>query len=52
MPEPPPASAKRHARTILGRLKQRYPEIGTALDYADPWQLLVATVISAQTSTA
>lgn len=46
----PSAPAKRRARTILQRLKQRYPEIGTALDYQDPWQLLVATVMSAQTT--
>jgi endonuclease-3 len=35
---------------ILNRLKKRYPDIGTALDYGDPWQLLVATVLSAQTT--
>ena len=35
---------------MLGRLKKRYPEIATALDYVDPWQLLVATIISAQTT--
>ncbi len=46
----PSAADKRHARTILGRLKKRYPAIGTALDYRDPWQLLVATVLSAQTT--
>ncbi len=50
MPDGPTTAAKRHARTLLGRLKKRYPEIGTALDYVDPWQLLVATVISAQTT--
>jgi endonuclease-3 len=47
--EPGP-DARRHARTILGRLEKRYPDIGTALDYDDPWQLLVATVLSAQTT--
>jgi endonuclease-3 len=31
-------------------LKERYPDIGTALDYQDPWQLLVVTVMSAQTT--
>jgi endonuclease-3 len=46
----PTTEDKRDARTILGRLKKRYPEIGTALEYRDPWQLLVATVISAQTT--
>jgi len=52
-PEPSPTptpSARRRARTILARLKLRYPEIGTALTFADPWQLLVATVMSAQTT--
>ena len=47
--EPGP-DERRHARTILGRLEKRYPDIGTALDYGDPWQLLVATVLSAQTT--
>lgn len=28
----------------------RYPEMATALDYSDPWELLVATVLSAQTT--
>lgn len=34
----------------MGRLETRYPVISTALAYRDPWQLLVATVISAQTT--
>ena len=48
----PPATAeqRRHARVILNRLRKRYPTIGTALDYRDPWELLVATVLSAQTT--
>lgn len=41
---------RRRARTILDRLRRRYPVIRTALGYADPWQLLVATVLSAQTT--
>jgi endonuclease-3 len=50
-PSPVPApSAKRRARSILQRLKKRYPDIGTALEFSDPWQLLVATVMSAQTT--
>jgi endonuclease III len=48
--DPPSADAVRNARVILNRLKKRYPDIGTALDYADPWQLIVATVLSAQTT--
>ena len=53
MPSVPPApgtAARRRATRILARLKLRYPEIGTALDYINPWQLLVATVLSAQTT--
>jgi len=46
----PSTEESRNARTILNRLKKRYPDIGTALQYRDPWQLLVATVMSAQTT--
>jgi len=46
----PTPEERRNARTILNRLKKRYQEIGTALDYREPWQLLVATVMSAQTT--
>jgi endonuclease-3 len=49
-PASPGPAEKRNARTILDRLVRRYPEIGTALSYEDPWQLLVATVLSAQTT--
>lgn len=35
---------------MLNRLIKRYPETGTALDYDDAWQLLVVTVLSAQTT--
>ncbi|NNF89067.1 MAG: endonuclease III, partial [Acidimicrobiia bacterium] len=38
------------ARLVLRRLKRRYPEIGTALDYRNPWELLASTIISAQTT--
>jgi endonuclease-3 len=38
------------AQAALDRLRQRYPEMSTALRYEDPWQLLVATVLSAQTT--
>lgn len=38
------------AAEVLDRLQQRYPAIGTALHYDDPWQLLVSTVLSAQTT--
>jgi endonuclease-3 len=46
-----PSSAERgKARAALTRLRERYPEIGTALDYESPWQLLVVTILSAQTT--
>lgn len=35
---------------ILNRLTKVYPDIGTALHYDEPWQLLVSTVLSAQTT--
>jgi endonuclease-3 len=46
----PTAAQKGKARAIFNRLAKRYPEIGTALDYDDAWQLLVVTVLSAQTT--
>ena len=51
LPSPPPTpAARRRANRILALLRERYPDIGTALDYQDPWQLLVVTVMSAQTT--
>ena len=46
----PTTEERRRARVILDRLVKRYPTIGTAIDYVDPWQLLVATILSAQTT--
>lgn len=37
-----------HAHTLLQRLQQLYPDATCALNYAGPWQLLVATILSAQ----
>lgn len=46
-----PTPAERgKARAVVRRLEERYPEIHTALDYENPWQLLVVTVMSAQTT--
>jgi endonuclease-3 len=54
MPPPPHYSPttdeRRNARVVLNRLKKRYPVMRTALDYRDAWQLVVATVLSAQTT--
>jgi endonuclease-3 len=38
----------RRARHTLRLLEQAYPEAHCALHYASPWQLLVATILSAQ----
>ncbi len=46
----PTGAEKGRARSILNRLRRRYPEIRTALAYENPWQLLVVTVLSAQTT--
>ena len=46
----PTAAERGKATAVLNRLRSRYPDIGTALDYQDAWQLLVVTVLSAQTT--
>lgn len=46
----PSAAERGKARAVLNRLVSRYPEAQTALDYDDAWQLLVVTVLSAQTT--
>jgi endonuclease-3 len=46
----PLGQRRRSARIILKRLHDSYPEMKTALDFEDPWQLLVSTVLSAQTT--
>jgi endonuclease-3 len=46
----PSPKQRGRARSIVRRLEMRYPEIGTALRYGNPWELLVATVVSAQTT--
>ena len=46
----PTPKERGYARRVVNRLAIRYPEIGTALHYANPFELLVSTVISAQTT--
>lgn len=41
---------KRRARRILRRLAKAHPDAKTALDYGNPLELLVATILSAQTT--
>jgi endonuclease-3 len=43
-----PSITRRQARLTLQRLEQAYPDATCALDHASPWQLLVATILSAQ----
>jgi endonuclease III len=40
----------RRARRIDKVLAETYPEAGCELDFASPWQLLIVTVLSAQTT--
>lgn len=40
----------RRARRIDRLLAERYPDAGCELDFTTPWELLVATVLSAQTT--
>lgn len=42
----------RLARDIISRLKKEYPHPATALNYSTPFELLVATMLSAQTTDA
>lgn len=42
------AQRKERAAEILRRLDEEYPEARTALDFGDAYQLLVATILSAQ----
>jgi endonuclease-3 len=48
--KPPKSAAERRARVseILGRLERMYPGATCALRHESPWQLLVATILSAQ----
>jgi endonuclease-3 len=39
---------RRRALAIARRLRKAYPDAGCTLDFADPLQLLVATILSAQ----
>ena len=41
---------RKRARTILRRLQKLYPRTRTALDYTNPFELVVATVLSAQST--
>lgn len=48
----PAAETPARARRILERLRKAYPDAHCALDHADAYQLLVATILSAQCTDA
>ncbi len=50
-PRPSPA-LRRRAAWILDRLEETYPQAGIQLDHADPVQLLVSVILSAQCTDA
>ena len=54
MPAPPTPSdpADRRVRTVLARLKAAYPHAKCALNHDGPFQLLAATILSAQCTDA
>jgi endonuclease-3 len=43
---------KKRAGEILAELKEEYPEVKIALDFKNPFQLLIATILSAQCTDA
>lgn len=45
-----PVNARSRVRGILGALRRAYPNARTSLDYEDAWQLLIATILSAQST--
>lgn len=47
-----PAERKRRTRSIITRLKREFPDAKCALDHANPLELLVATILSAQSTDA
>ena len=42
------AAVSAHALEVLARLKKEYPDARTELDFETPFQLLIATILSAQ----
>jgi endonuclease III len=41
---------RKRARTVLARLRKAHPEAKTALDFRNPFELVVATILSAQST--
>src|SRR5262245_9905074 len=49
-PRETPEEKKRRAGTVLRRLAKAYPDAKCALDHSNPLELLVATILSAQST--
>jgi endonuclease-3 len=45
-----PRGARQRAAVVLERLRAEYPDARTALEHDDPFQLLTATILSAQST--
>ena len=43
-------NTREQAKEIIKRLKKEYPDLKTALSFSNPFELLVATILSAQTT--
>lgn len=43
-------AGRKHAGEVIRRLKIAYPEAGIVLDYGSAWELLVAVILSAQST--
>ena len=52
LPPESPAVLARRARMIVHRLARRYPQAAIPLRHASPFQLLIATILSAQSTDA
>ncbi|HSE51254.1 MAG TPA: endonuclease III [Gemmatimonadales bacterium] len=50
--KPAPGELRRRTATIVSRLKREYPDAHCELDYRAPFELLVATILSAQCTDA
>jgi len=46
------ATRRKRAREIVAILRAEFPDTKCSLDHGDPWQLLVATILSAQCTDA
>lgn len=48
MPKESPDAKKKRAESIIAVLKKKYPDARIALKFSNPWELLVAVILSAQ----